>query len=82
MIELVQNSLQTFNKVCPYQADIWMSIQCVSLPPKIHNFLFLALNGSLRIGTYWNHIPGYEDRAFCSECNSVEDLNHILVQVN
>ena len=79
-LTLVQDSLQTFNNLCPLPSDIWMSIQCSSLPPKIHNFIFLALHVGQWIETFWNHIPGYEERATCSACNKLEDLNHILLK--
>ena len=79
-LELVQSSLQTFNKLHPRQSDIWMSLQHTQPPPKIHNFLYLALHSGLRIGTYWKHIPGYEDRALCPKCQTTKDLTHILLE--
>lgn len=45
----------------------------------MQNFLFRALHGSLRIGSYWSKIPNCEIRARCPQCNYPdESLEHIL----
>ena len=35
-----------------------------------------------KIGTYWEHIPGYQDRQSCRACRRVETMEHILINCN
>ncbi|KAF8144614.1 hypothetical protein K438DRAFT_1992637 [Mycena galopus ATCC 62051] len=38
------------------------------------------MHGSLRIGKYWKHILGFEERELCTTCQVPESLEHILLQ--
>ncbi|KAJ7497835.1 hypothetical protein B0H11DRAFT_1696870, partial [Mycena galericulata] len=37
------------------------------------------INDAHRIGKFWTHIPGFEDRAECHACGEVESMEHILL---
>ncbi|KAJ7079636.1 hypothetical protein B0H15DRAFT_757130, partial [Mycena belliarum] len=40
--------------------------------------LWKGIHGAHRVGKYWEHIPGFENRATCHHCNEMESLEHIL----
>ncbi|KAJ7605464.1 hypothetical protein DFH06DRAFT_1020241 [Mycena polygramma] len=60
-------------------ADIWQAVAVKDILPRTAQFLWKSLHDSHRIGAYWTHLPGYEDRAECGKCGTLEDLEHILV---
>ena len=33
-----------------------------------------------KIGTYWDHIPGYQDHQMCQLCGRTESMEHILIK--
>lgn len=39
-----------------------------------------ATHSALRVGKFWAHIPGFEDRATCQVCGEIESLDHILLE--
>ncbi|KAJ7610021.1 hypothetical protein DFH06DRAFT_1016885 [Mycena polygramma] len=59
--------------------DIWQAVAVKDILPRTTQFLWKSLHDSHRIGAYWSHLPGYEDRAECRTCGTLEDLEHILV---
>ena len=42
--------------------------------------MWKGVQGAYKIGTYWSHIEGYEDRAVCPQCLETEDMDHILLK--
>ncbi|TFK83514.1 hypothetical protein K466DRAFT_627400 [Polyporus arcularius HHB13444] len=58
MLDRVQQSVK--------YAALWKGLRKRDIPRKMRDFWWKALHDALRIGSYWKHIPGYEDRATCS----------------
>ncbi|KAJ7144044.1 hypothetical protein C8R44DRAFT_531758, partial [Mycena epipterygia] len=61
-------------------ADIWRSVSVKDILPRTAQFIWKGIHNAHRIGKYWTHIPECEDRAVCSDCEVLEDLEHILVK--
>jgi ribonuclease HI len=59
-------------------ADIWKATAVRDILPRTAQFLWKGLHNAHRIGNYWTHIPECEERALCKECETMEDLEHIL----
>ncbi|KAJ3716678.1 hypothetical protein C8R42DRAFT_588198 [Lentinula raphanica] len=38
------------------------------------------MHDAYKVGTYWDQIPGYEQRANCQHCRVPETLEHILLE--
>ncbi|KAF9471236.1 hypothetical protein BDN70DRAFT_909401 [Pholiota conissans] len=56
-----------------------MSLRHKCITPRARNFLWRAMHGAYKIGRYWAHIPGHEDRQKCEECNNTDEtMEHIL----
>ncbi len=80
MIERIQAALMDATKRAPQEATIWKGIRDKSVPRRMRDFWWKATHDALRIGRYWEHIPGYEIRATCATCNCTETLEHILLE--
>ncbi|KAI0677753.1 hypothetical protein C8Q78DRAFT_1090248, partial [Trametes maxima] len=59
---------------------VWKALRRDPIPRKIRDFLWKALHGAHRVGEYWNHIPGYEQRGLCAKCGTHETMEHILTK--
>jgi hypothetical protein len=58
---------------------IWNSLKSTTIRLKIRQFLFKATHGTQKIGHYWTHINGYEERQTCLTCGTTESMEHILI---
>jgi ribonuclease HI len=77
---LVQAAVARLYGYSPSPAKIWKSIRHKDITRQIRSFLWRCMHGSLRIGKYWKHIPGFEERELCTTCQVPESLEHILLQ--
>ncbi|KAI0358274.1 ribonuclease H-like protein [Trametes cingulata] len=59
---------------------LWSSIRRPEVRRQMRDFWWKALHGAHRVGEYWTHIPGYEQRAMCVFCNETESLEHIVLE--
>ncbi|EIW59901.1 uncharacterized protein TRAVEDRAFT_122926 [Trametes versicolor FP-101664 SS1] len=57
--------------------EIWRALRRDDTRRSLRDFWWKALHGALKIGTYWDNIPGYEQRTSCSHCAVPESLEHI-----
>ncbi|KAH9839066.1 uncharacterized protein C8Q71DRAFT_703988 [Rhodofomes roseus] len=62
------------------EAMLWKSIRQKDIHRKVVDFLWKGTHDALRIGSFWTHIPGYEERANCPTCGTLESLEHILTE--
>ncbi len=60
--------------------DLWYAIRQKDVPRSARDFWWKAFHNALRVGSFWEHIPGYEQRAVCSVCGGTESLEHILLE--
>ncbi|KAI9058072.1 ribonuclease H-like protein [Trametes sanguinea] len=61
-------------------AKIWKGLMDKDVRRKYRMFLWKAIHGVHKIGSYWDNIPGYEHRAMCTTCGVVESMDHILLE--
>ncbi|KAJ7732891.1 hypothetical protein B0H16DRAFT_1732621 [Mycena metata] len=76
---LVQEAVKISNGRTPQESSVWKSVRHRDFTCQFRDFLWRAMHRSIRVGHYWAHIPGYEDRATCKHCDEEESLQHILV---
>ncbi|KAJ7759354.1 hypothetical protein DFH07DRAFT_957968 [Mycena maculata] len=79
-VAYIQNFLKDHSGHAPIPEKIWKSIRHTDITSTIKSWLWKSAHGAHRIGSYWKHIPGFEDRALCSHCGSTESLQHILFE--
>ena len=46
---------------------------------KIRQFLWKTMHGAQKIGKFWMHINGFEERQWCQTCHTTETMEHILI---
>lgn len=63
----------------PTNATIWHALRHKDVSRNISDFLWRATHQSQRVGKYWKHIPGYEQRGMCTICDEEESMIHILI---
>jgi hypothetical protein len=78
-LAIARHAVHEINGVTPTDPQIWKSIRNKDLPKSIQGFLWKTIHNAFKIGNFWTKIPEYEQRANCSLCGEVEDMDHILV---
>jgi len=64
----------------PTAEAIWSATRHRDLTRKTRDFLWKSTQHAYKVGEYWTHIDGYEDRGICPLCNDQEDMEHILTK--
>ncbi|OJT08309.1 LINE-1 retrotransposable element ORF2 protein [Trametes pubescens] len=62
----------------PSAGGVWCALRRDPVSRPIRDFLWKTIHGAQKVGTYWKHIPGFEERAICEACGATEDMKHIL----
>ena len=62
----------------PTNEAIWKSMRHRDITKKIRDFLWKHAHGIYKLGKFWTHIPGLEDRAECPLCNKHDTFDHII----
>jgi ribonuclease HI/exonuclease III len=78
----IQNDMKTspINQA-PNHDTIWKDLkQSKNIYRTQREFLFKAIKNIHQIGSYWSHIPNYEQRATCQTCDKTESMEHILTE--
>ncbi len=65
--------------IAPLASGVWGALRKDPVSRPIRDFLWKTIHGAQKVGTYWTHIPGFEERAVCAECGVTEDMEHILI---
>ena len=66
----------------PHENQVWAHIRHSDIQLRISDFLWKLIQGALKIGSYWDNIPGYEDRMMCTPCICTESAEHIFLHCN
>ena len=64
----------------PTNEAIWKGVRHKDITKKIRDFLWKHIHGIYRLGNFWNHIPGCEDRAECPLCDKEDTFEHIITE--
>ena len=78
-VQRIREALWAYHNELETDETIWKGTQNHTIRLQIRQFLFKATHSTQKIGSYWAHIPGYEDCQFCTVCNSTESMEHILL---
>ncbi|KAL6300501.1 ribonuclease H-like domain-containing protein, partial [Sparassis latifolia] len=79
-LDITRHAVNVACNRLPTDATIWRSIRSPDISRPIQDFLWKCLHGALRCGHFWDNIPGYEDRAMCTNCGSLDSIDHILTE--
>jgi len=78
-IELTTAAILNYTGSRETEAAIWQGLRRASIRPRISQFLYKTMHSTQKIGQYWDHIPGYQDRQTCHPCGRTESMEHILI---
>ena len=74
-----RESLASYHNELETDSTLWKGLRNRSIRLRVRQFLFKAMHGTQKIGSFWSHISGFEDRGQCSHCNVTETMEHILL---
>ena len=77
-IEKIKIATEEIFGETPSSEGIWRSTRHKDVTKKIRDFLWKHIHGIYRLGSFWEHIPGCEDRAECPLCNKYDTFGHII----
>ncbi|OSC96278.1 hypothetical protein PYCCODRAFT_1379479 [Trametes coccinea BRFM310] len=78
-IALIIEAARSTWKVSITHNTLWRAVRRDDMRRELRDFWWRAQHDALRVGRYWANIPGYEQRATCSSCNTEESLEHIVL---
>jgi ribonuclease HI/exonuclease III len=79
-LDLTRNALFEYNGDMETDGTIWLNIQNTSIRLRVRQFIYKTMNNTPKVGDFWEHVPRFEHRSICRTCQSVETMNHILIQ--
>ena len=77
-LETIKLAIKIFTLAHETNSTIWRSLRKKTIRPRVQQFIYKALHGAYKIGSFWSNIPGYEDRGQCPRCHITENMDHIL----
>ncbi|KAI9061395.1 RnaseH-domain-containing protein [Trametes sanguinea] len=79
-VRMVVDGLKREWKLWLRPASLWKAVKGHDVRREMRDFWWKALHSALKVGKYWEKIPGYEDRAMCPQCQVTESLEHLLLE--
>lgn len=79
-MELAKGATSDEEGNAPPSEAIWRSIRHKDIPRNIRFFLWMLIHDGYKVGSHWEHIAGFEDRADCPTCGVSETTEHILTK--
>ncbi|OJT13721.1 Transposon TX1 uncharacterized 149 kDa protein [Trametes pubescens] len=77
-VERIVAAALVVSERAPLVSGVWAALRKDPVSRPIRDFLWKTIHGAQKIGKYWQHIPGFEERAVCAECGVTEDMEHIV----
>ncbi|KAJ7102968.1 hypothetical protein C8R43DRAFT_907040 [Mycena crocata] len=79
-IALVQAAVKQHHRHAPTPSTIWKSLKHKDITRQVRTFLWKTVHGAHRIGKFWEHITGFEERAVCKHCEATESFTHLALE--
>ncbi|KAF8897701.1 ribonuclease H-like protein, partial [Infundibulicybe gibba] len=79
-LDRIRYAIQDVWGTLPTNRKIWKSQRKKEISKNVRAYLWKTTHGAYRCGSYWDHIPGYEQRAICPVCAVEESMEHILTE--
>ncbi|EIW54203.1 uncharacterized protein TRAVEDRAFT_132658 [Trametes versicolor FP-101664 SS1] len=81
-VQEIRRAMLRDTKIEPTASAIWTLLRKDPISRKARDFAWRAIHKGHRVGSFWDNIPGYEDRARCPGCRVTESMQHILCECN
>jgi len=80
MLDRVKEFVKDWTNHSPTDEHIWSVLGNKNIRRNVKNFIWRGLHDSLWTGRWWLNINGFERRAECFKCDTIESLEHILTE--
>ena len=80
LVEKIKTANKEIFGEAPTTEAVWRSMRHRDVTRKVRDFLWKHVHGIYKLGSFWNHVPGYEDRAECPLCNKPDTFDHIVTE--
>lgn len=77
-LDMTRHAVLAANGTFPTDCAIWAALRSPDIGRTIRNFLWKTTHQVQKIGEFWETVPTMENRAICSTCGDLEDMDHIL----
>lgn len=77
-IEAIQRAVTANFLTAPKPGAIWKAIRGKAIARSIQVFLWKTIHSAHKIGSFWKHIKGHEERQNCAVCKVEENMDRIL----
>lgn len=64
----------------PEEKAIWKSMRKKDVTRSTRDFLWKTTHNAFKVGDFWRHIPGFEDRVTCRERGEIDTIEHVLIE--
>jgi hypothetical protein len=78
-IETIKNDIKTKTKLNINEKEIWESINKDHIPLRYRDFTWKMIHNRQKVGHWFGHIPGWEDKKFCT-CGEIDTIKHIILE--
>jgi hypothetical protein len=73
-IDEAKDKVQEFTGLRPTNEKLLKGIRTIKVPPRVRDHMRTMLTGRIKCGTYWNKIPGHEEKAICPFCKKKQNI--------
>ncbi|KAF8867744.1 hypothetical protein CPB84DRAFT_1637079, partial [Gymnopilus junonius] len=73
----IKDEVEDATKNRPTTELIWKSLKLIRTQ-RIADFFWRMIHGKIKCGSFFRHMPKWQDRQFCP-CGQIEDIDHITL---
>ena len=81
-LQRVRDAIAEYNGTLETDETIWRSTQNPTLRIKFRQFLYKGIYATQKVGGFWANVRNHENRQFCTTCQGIESMEHILLTCN
>ncbi|KAF9552436.1 hypothetical protein CPC08DRAFT_674149, partial [Agrocybe pediades] len=79
-LDITRHAAAGISPKLPTDEEIWRSLRKKDIAYRTRAFLWRVMHQSYKCGSYWDNIPGCQERGMCRECDTVDSVEHALTE--
>jgi ribonuclease HI len=76
-LDKAKDRVQETTGLRPTNEKLLKGIRALNVPPRIKDHMRCMLTGKIKCGTFWDKVPGHNERALCSFCKKKQNTDVI-----
>jgi ribonuclease HI/exonuclease III len=81
-LDNIREAIERYNGAAETNESLWRNTRNPAIRIKIQQFLFKSIHSTQKIGPFWSKTRRYQHRQLCRTCNTIETMEHILLNCN